>query len=184
MGLYGENKRIKKTKPTIKKSTPDLVYNESLTFKVPRKKIEVYINLHPFVLFHYFTTQKRTKGLYYKFCFMCVFWNMVNTLIIRYSQICIKSSLLGHQKSGLIRQMTSLKRFNSYDTFYDRTRKGWPFNTGDRMGRFDCILFHLFEELAGVPSKIINNILDGWEISPFRLMIPFSEFECLLEIRS
>ena len=26
--------------------------------------------------------------------------------------------------------MTSKKRFNSYEVFYDRTRKRWPFNTG------------------------------------------------------
>ena len=38
---------------------------------------------------------------------------------------------MGHRKSGLIRQVTSLKRFNSYEIFYDGTRKGWPFNTGD-----------------------------------------------------
>ena len=40
-----------------------------------------------------------------------------------YSQICIKRSPLGPRKSGLIRQVTSLKRFNSYNIFYDRTRK-------------------------------------------------------------
>ena len=27
-------------------------------------------------------------------------------------------------------------RFNTYEIFYDRTRKGWPFDTGDCMGRF------------------------------------------------
>jgi len=34
-------------------------------------------------------------------------------------------------KSGLLRQVTSHKRFNSYEIFYDRTRKRWPLNTGD-----------------------------------------------------
>ena len=41
MGLYGENKRIMKKKTSKKKNTPDLVYNESFTFEVPHKKIEV-----------------------------------------------------------------------------------------------------------------------------------------------
>ena len=43
----------------------------------------------------------------------------------------IKRSSLGQRKSGLIRQVTSLKRFNSYEIFYNRIRKRWPFNTGD-----------------------------------------------------
>ena len=34
-------------------------------------------------------------------------------------------------KSGLIRQVTFLKRFNSYEIVYDMTRKGWLFNTDD-----------------------------------------------------
>ena len=25
-----------------------------------------------------------------------------------------------------------------FEIFYDRTRKNWPFNTGDCMGKFDC----------------------------------------------
>jgi hypothetical protein len=40
-------------------------------------------------------------------------------LIYRYSQICIKRSSLGQSKSGLLRQVTSKKRF----ILYDRTRK-------------------------------------------------------------
>ena len=43
--------------------------------------------------------------------------------IFKYSQSCIKRSPLGQLLSGLIRQVTSLKRFNSYEIFYDRTRK-------------------------------------------------------------
>jgi len=34
--------------------------------------------------------------------------------IFKYSQSCIKISPLGQRLSGLIRQVTSLKRFNSY----------------------------------------------------------------------
>jgi hypothetical protein len=33
--------------------------------------------------------------------------------------------------SDLLRQVTSSKRFNLYENFYDRTIKRWPFNTGD-----------------------------------------------------
>jgi hypothetical protein len=44
--------------------------------------------------------------------------------IFKYSQSCIKRSPLGQLLSGLIRQVSSLKRFNSYEIFYDRTRKG------------------------------------------------------------
>jgi len=40
-----------------------------------------------------------------------------------YSQTCIKRSLLGQRKGGLLIQVTSLKRFNSYEIFYDSTRK-------------------------------------------------------------
>ena len=43
--------------------------------------------------------------------------------IFKYSQSCIKRPPLGQRLSGLIRQVTSLKRFNSYEIFYDRTRK-------------------------------------------------------------
>jgi hypothetical protein len=32
-----------------------------------------------------------------------------------------------------------LIRGSSHEIFYDRTRKRWPFNTGGRMDRFDCI---------------------------------------------
>ena len=38
---------------------------------------------------------------------------------------------LGIKKNGLIRQVTSQKRFNAYAIFHDRTRKKWPFNTVD-----------------------------------------------------
>ena len=43
--------------------------------------------------------------------------------IFKYSQSCIKRSPLGQRLSDLIRQVTSLKRFNSYEIVNDRTRK-------------------------------------------------------------
>ena len=39
-----------------------------------------------------------------------------------YSQTCIKRSLLGQRKGGVLIQVTSLKRFNSYEIFYHSTR--------------------------------------------------------------
>jgi len=53
-----------------------------------------------------------------------------NVCFYIYSKTCIKMSPLGQRKSGLLRQMTSKKRFNSYENFYDRSRKRWPLNTG------------------------------------------------------
>jgi len=52
-------------------------------------------------------------------------------VILIYSQTCIKRSPLGQRKDGLIRQVTSEKRLNSYESFYDRIRKKRPFNTDD-----------------------------------------------------
>ena len=43
--------------------------------------------------------------------------------IFKYSQSCIKRSPLGQILSDLIRQVTSLKGFYSYEMFYDRTGK-------------------------------------------------------------
>ena len=37
------------------------------------------------------------------------------------------------KKIGLTRQVTSSKRFHSYEIFYDRTRKCEPLNTGDSL---------------------------------------------------
>jgi hypothetical protein len=48
-----------------------------------------------------------------------------------HSQTCIKWSHLDQRKNVLIRQVTSLNRFRSYDLFNERTRKRRPFNTGD-----------------------------------------------------
>ena len=39
------------------------------------------------------------------------------------SQTCIKRSHLRQRKSVLLRQVTNQKIFNSYEIFYDRTRK-------------------------------------------------------------
>jgi hypothetical protein len=42
---------------------------------------------------------------------------------IIYSQTCTKRSPLGQRKSDIIRQMTSQKRFTSYEIFYDGKKK-------------------------------------------------------------
>ena len=42
----------------------------------------------------------------------------------KYNQTCIKRSPVGQIKCGLLRQVTSWKRVNSYEVFYDKTRKG------------------------------------------------------------
>ena len=34
--------------------------------------------------------------------------------------------------------------FNSYETFYDKARKGWPFNTGDCMACLTVCVFRGF----------------------------------------
>jgi hypothetical protein len=43
----------------------------------------------------------------------------------------LRGHLLWQRKSGLIKHVTSLKKFNWYEISYGRTRKMWPFNTGD-----------------------------------------------------
>ena len=43
--------------------------------------------------------------------------------VSNYSRTCIKRSPLGRRKSGCLRLVTSKKRLNSYEIFYDRTRK-------------------------------------------------------------
>jgi hypothetical protein len=52
-------------------------------------------------------------------------------MILYKNEDTVKSVLRGQRKGGLIRQVTSQKRLNSYELFYDRKRKGWPLNTGD-----------------------------------------------------
>ena len=42
--------------------------------------------------------------------------------IYTYSQTCIKRSPFGTNKSCSFRQVTSQKRFNLFEIFYDRTR--------------------------------------------------------------
>ena len=73
-----------------------------------------------------------------------------------YSQTCIKRSPLGQRKSGLIRQVTSWKRFISHEILYDRTNKRWPLNTGDCMVRFDCIIYNLTPFRSLFSSKAIR----------------------------
>ena len=51
--------------------------------------------------------------------------------LLIYCQTCIERSPLGQRKCGLIRQVSSWKRFNSCEIFYDAIRKMWPFKTDD-----------------------------------------------------
>jgi hypothetical protein len=62
---------------------------------------------------------------------VCIYSNIIQSEQWIYSQTCIKRSPWGQIKSGLIRQLTSEKRFILYEIFYGSTRKRWPFNTGD-----------------------------------------------------
>ena len=41
-----------------------------------------------------------------------------------YNQTCIKRTPLGQRRNGLLRQVTSYKRFKSYEIVYNRRRKG------------------------------------------------------------
>ena len=55
-----------------------------------------------------------------------LFLNQVNVdFFFTYSQTCIKRCPFWTKTSGLIKQVTSVKRFNTYEIFYDRTRKKW-----------------------------------------------------------
>ena len=74
-------------------------------------------------LTHNWTLSVQIDMLAINSCFLAI--------IYIYSQTCIKRSPLGQRKSDLIRQVTSYKRFNLYDIFYDRTINMWLFNTGD-----------------------------------------------------
>ena len=59
-------------------------------------------------------------------------YNQSFYITMLYSLTCIKRSWhLGHRKSGLLRKVTSFKRFNSNEIFYNRTGKRWRFNTDD-----------------------------------------------------
>ena len=65
-------------------------------------------------------------------------WNYKNPNFFELSKTVKKSTVkpvlrghVGTEKSGLLRQVTSQKRVNSHESFYDKIRKKWPFNTGD-----------------------------------------------------
>jgi len=79
-------------------------------------------------------------------------------LFSMYNQICIKT-FLRQRKRCLIRQVTSLKRSNSYAIFYDRREKRWPLNTGDCMDRFSvCSEICLNRTLNKVESSINHTL--------------------------
>jgi hypothetical protein len=50
--------------------------------------------------------------------------NISNTTLSNFISNTVKSVVRGHT-------CDKEKRLNSYEIFYDRTWKGWPFNTGD-----------------------------------------------------
>jgi hypothetical protein len=49
--------------------------------------------------------------------------------------IHMKFSLKRQEKGGLLIQVTSQIRYNSYEIIFKRTRKRWPFNTGDLLDK-------------------------------------------------
>jgi hypothetical protein len=84
---------------------------------------------------------------------------------------------LGQRISGLIRQVTSWKRFNSYEIFYEKTRKRWPFNTGD------CLIEVTSWAGLTVYYKKQCNVTSFWYsvqycfVQHFNLKILFKEME-------
>ena len=67
-----------------------------------------------------------------------------------------------------------IKRLNLYDIFYDRTRKRWPFNTGDHMGRFDCIYIKSHKPCTCIYEvrvllTLTFHMLTYWSISRFEI---------------
>ena len=46
-----------------------------------------------------------------------------STIFSNYSQTCIKRTPLGLRKGGILRQVTSQKRINSYKIFYDDKKR-------------------------------------------------------------
>jgi hypothetical protein len=64
---------------------------------------------------------------------------------------------LGSIKSGLIRQVTSKKRLNSYEIFYDRTRKRLSFNRGDSMVKFECRILSCIYGVTAVMTVDTNS---------------------------
>ena len=87
-------------------------------------------------------------------------------------------------KSGLIRQMTSEKRFNSYEIFYDKTSKGWPSNIGYYLvevtlwAGFDCsVTLHSENVMNAILPE--NQIL---ELKNFKLNGTIARFGPVLHV--
>ena len=57
------------------------------------------------------------------------------------------------RKNGHLRPVTSLKRFNSYEIFYDGKGKGCPFKTGDLFKEVQFIWNILLRRAKGWPFK-------------------------------
>jgi hypothetical protein len=77
-----------------------------------------------------------------------------------YSQTSIKRSPLGQRKSDIIRQMSSYRRFNSYEIFYDSTRKMWHFNTDDCLVEVtvlaDLTIYLCLTKIVGLWFMVFN----------------------------
>ena len=66
--------------------------------------------------------------------------------------------------------------FNSYETFYDKARKGWPFNTGDCMACLTVCVFRGFNftSVSMISFYWFWNCFDGGGIILFFIL--FSKY--------
>jgi len=68
-------------------------------------------------------------------------WEEKLAIFNNYMQLNLHQEITyGTKKKSFLRQVTSLKRFNSYENFHNRTRKRLPFNRVT-MGKFDCTMY-------------------------------------------
>jgi len=100
-------------------------------------------------------------------------------ILSSYSQTSIKRSPFGW-KCSLLWQMTFYKRLNSNKIFYDRTGKGWPFNTGDcclievtgltviRWAVFQLYSWLEYTKIIYIRSPIVRPPLLQWKIEVIR----------------
>ena len=67
----------------------------------------------------------------------CFNWHSDPSELKIYSQPVLRGHLW--EKVALYHRWPLKRRVNSYEIFYDKTRKRWPFNTGDCNDRLDCM---------------------------------------------